>query len=488
MTSFNVIDGIPASGNHWLLTELLRDTWGFGGWVVTDYTAVSEMVNHGTAADDADAARQALAAGADMDMVSEAFIAALPDAVRSGEISAELLDAAVLRVLRTKRDLGLFDDPFARCDKSRAAATHRCAAHRELAREAARESIVLLKNEGDLLPLRKEATIAVIGPLADSRRDMLGCWVAAGKAEETVSLLDGVRKFADVTFAKGCEVTAENPQLLDEAVRVAKAAEIVILVLGETSDMNGEAASRTDIRLPRAQRKLAEAIVAIGTPIVLITLSGRPLELSREAAQIPAILHGWALGSEGGHALAEVVFGAAAPVGKLTMGFPRHVGQLPMTYREKPTGRPFDPDVHYSSKYLDCPNDALFPFGHGLTYGALEISPPRVSPIEMLPGDSVRISVEIHNPNIQPITETLQLYLRDPVASVSRPRKELRSYQRITLEPGESRKIAFEITDTDLAFPGKDFQSVVEPGEFIAMVGTSSAEVQGIRFIRLAAD
>ncbi len=485
MTSFNVIDGIPASGNRGLLTDLLRDAWGFDGWVVTDYTAVSEMVNHGTAVDDADAARQALAAGVDMDMVSEAFLAALPDAVRSGQIPAELLDAAVLRVLRTKRDLGLFDDPFARCDETRAATTHLCPAHRNLAREAARESIVLLKNDGDLLPLRKDSAIAVIGPLADSRRDMLGCWVAAGKAEETVSALDGFREMADVTFAKGCEVAAENPDLLDEAIRIAESAETVILVLGETADMNGEAASRTDIRLPRAQRKLAQAIVATGKPVVLVTLSGRPLELSREAAEIPAILHAWALGSEGGHALADVIFGAAAPIGKLTMGFPRHVGQLPMTYREKPTGRPFNPDIHYSSKYLDCPNDALFPFGHGLTFGTLEITALSVSPSEMTPAGSVMVSVKIHNPNRQAVTETLQLYLRDPVASVSRPLKELRGSQRVTLELGESREISFEITDADLAFPGKDFQPVVEPGEFIAMVGTSSAEVQNVRFIRL---
>lgn len=487
MTSFNVIDGIPASGNRWLLTEILRDAWGFGGWVVTDYTAVSEMVNHGTAADDADAARHAFAAGVDMDMVSEAFLAALPNAVRSQQISEDQLDAAVLRVLRTKRDLGLFDDPFARCDETHAAATHRCAAHREMAREAARESIVLLQNDGDLLPLRRDAAIAVIGPLADSHRDMLGCWIAAGNPAEAVSALDGVSEFATVAFARGCEVAAENHELLGEAIRVAEAVDIVILVLGETWDMNGEAASRTDIHLPHAQRKLAEAIAATGKPVVLVTLSGRPLELSWEALTFPAILHVWALGCEGGHALAEVIFGAAAPVGKLTMGFPRSVGQLPMSYREKPGGRPFNPDIHYSSKYLDCPNDALFPFGHGLTYGMLELSLPTASPAEMMLDGSVKVSVKIHNTNSHPVTETLQLYLRDPVASVSRPLKELRGYQRVTLEPGERRKLTFEITDTDLAFPGKDFQSVVEPGEFIAMVGTSSAEVQNVSFIRLAA-
>lgn len=487
MTSFNGIDGVPASSNRWLLTELLRDAWGFGGWVVTDYTAVSELVNHGTAADDADAARQALAAGVDMDMVSEAFLAALPDAVRSGGISVELLDAAVLRVLRTKRDLGLFDDPFARCVDSRAASSHLCAAHRELAREAAREAIVLLKNHDDLLPLRKEAAIAVIGPLADSRRDMLGCWVAAGKADETASALDGVRKFVEVTFAKGCEATEENQGLLEEAVRAASAADTVILVLGETSDMNGEAASRTDIHLPHAQRKLAEAIAATGKPVVLVTLSGRPLELAWEEWTFPVMIHAWALGSEGGHALAEVIFGIAAPVGKLTMGFPRSVGQLPMTYRERPTGRPFDPDVRYSSKYIDCPNDALFPFGHGLTYGRLEISPPRVFPAEMMPDDSVRISVDVHNSSSHTVTETIQLYLRDPVASVSRPVKELRGFQRVTLEPGERREVSFEITDTDLAFPGQDFLPRVEPGEFIAMVGTSSAETLAVRFVRRAA-
>ncbi|MES2477206.1 MAG: beta-glucosidase BglX [Verrucomicrobiota bacterium] len=486
MTSFNVIDGVPATGNRWLLTELLRDAWGFAGWIVTDYTAVSEMCNHGTAADDADAARQALIAGVDMDMVSEAFLAALPDAIRNGEIPAELLDEAVLRVLRTKRDLGLFEDPFARCNEQQAAAIHLCKAHRELAREAARESIVLLKNDDNLLPLNKSSAIAVIGPLAASRRDMLGCWVAAGNAEDAVSLLDGVGEMARVAYAQGCHVVEESRELLDQAILAAQSADVVLLVLGETWDMNGEAASRTDIRLPRAQRNLAQAIVAIGKPVVLVTLSGRPLDLSWEAAEIPAILHAWALGTEGGRALAEVIFGSAAPLGKLTMGFPRHVGQLPMTYRAKPTGRPFDPDIRYSSQYLDCPNDALFPFGHGLTYGALEIGQTRIFPTEMQPGSTVTASVEIHNPGPHPVTETMQLYLRDPVASVSRPVKELRGYQRVTMAPGERREIAFEITDADLAFPGKDYQPVVEPGEFIAMLGTSSADAKSVSFIRRA--
>lgn len=487
MTSFNVIDGIPASGNRWLLTDLLRDAWGFDGWIVTDYSAVSEMKNHGTAASDADAARQALDAGVDMDMVSEAYLSALPDLVKSGTIREDQIDAAVMRVLETKWDLGLFNDPFARCDEDRAKAIHLCMPHRMLAREAAREAIVLLKNDDRLLPLKKQGTLALIGPLADSRRDMLGCWVAAGDAADAASPLDGFREvLPEVIFAKGCGIDSSNDELLEEAIRAAALADVVILVLGESFQMNGEAASFTDIRLPQAQRNLAEHILKTGKPVVLVTMSGRPLELSWEDQHFTTILHAWALGTEGGRALADVIFGDAAPVGKLTMGFPRSVGQLPMTYREKPTGRPFDADVHYSSKYLDCPNDALFPFGHGLTYGAFAIGLLDIGSGEMKPGGQVTISMEIKNPCAHPVTDTLQLYLRDPVASVSRPVKELRGYQRVTLAAGESRTISFTITDADLSFPGKDFEPVVEPGDFEAMVGVSSAILKRVRFTRLA--
>ncbi len=473
MTAFNEIDGIPASGNRWLLTDLLRGEWGFTGWVVTDFTAVSEMKNHGTAATDADAARQALTAGVDMDMVSEAFLAELPELVGSGAVDEAQIDAAVLRILGTKWDLGLFSDPFERCHETHTVDLSE--EHLQLAREAARESVVLLKNDGSLLPLKKGGTIALIGPLADSRRDMLGCWSAAG--DEAVSPLDGLREMATVIYAKGCEVEAADEELLEEAIRAAEHAEVVVLVLGESRDMSGEAASRTSIRLPKCQRKLASRILATGKPCVLVTMSGRPLDLSKEDRQFPAILHTWALGTEGGHALAEVIFGDFAPVGKLAMGFPRNVGQVPMTYREKPTGRPFRASDPYTSKYLDAPNDALYPFGHGLTYG--EISLGEVT------YEAGVVSVEISNPGQFPVTETLQLYLRDRVASVSRPVKELRGFQRVTLAAGESRVVSFEITDRDLSFPGLDFKPVFEPGEFEAMVGTSSATLRGVRFTRM---
>ncbi len=485
MTSFNVIDGIPASANRWLLTDILRADWCFKGWIVTDYTAVSEMVCHGTAADDTDAARQALDAGVDMDMVSEAYLSALPGLVESGVVREEQLDAAVLRVLETKWDLGLFEDPFARCDESRAEGIHLCKAHRDLAREAARESVVLLKNDGDLLPLRRNTKVALVGPLADSRRDMLGCWVAAGEVDATASPLDGIREILpDVTFAMGCHVDSRDDELLKQAVLTATGADLVILVLGESWQMSGEAASRTDIRIPKAQRKLAKHILKTGKPVVLVSMSGRPLDLSWEARHFPAILHAWALGTEGGRALADVLFGDAAPVGKLTMGFPRSVGQLPMTYREKPTGRPFNADVHYSSKYRDCPNDALFPFGHGLTYGRLEIGNMAIAPEEMKSGGEMTISVEVTNRCERPVTETVQLYLRDPVASVSRPVKELRGYRRVTLAPGESHGITFSITDGDLSFPGMDFSPVVEPGDFEVMIGVNSVDLEMRKFKR----
>ncbi len=490
MTAFNDIDGIPASSNHWLLTDLLRGEWGFRGWVVTDYTAVGELVNHATAADERDAARQAFAAGADMDMVSEAFVKWLPDLAKSGEIPAAGLDAAVLRILDTKWEFGLFADPFSRCDEALPARVLGCPTHRDLARLAARESMVLLKNEGDLLPLPKDRNIALIGPLADNRRDLMGSWIADGDASEALSPLQGFQEIMDdrgsVTCAAGCGISEANADLLATAVRVAEQADIIVLVLGESWKMNGEAASRTDIRLPQCQRRLAERILATGKPCVLVTVSGRPLELSAEAGKFPAILHAWAPGSEGGPALAELVFGDAAPVGKLSMGFPRSVGQLPMTYRAKPTGRPFDPGNHYTTQYLDCPNDALFPFGHGLTYGSLEIGPPEIDRPEMPPGGTVTATVKITNHAPHPVTETLQLYLRDLVASVSRPVKELRGWQRVTLAPGESRTTSFPITDPLLAFPGPDFQPMVEPGEFEIMIGPDSASTRSVRFTRTA--
>ena len=476
MTAFNEIDGVPASGNWWLLTELLRAQWGFEGWVVTDYTAVSEMKCHGTAATDADAAWQSLDAGVDMDMVSGLFLAELPGLLEKGKIRLEQIDAAVLRVLATKWDLGLFRDAFARCDEARAETIHLSQAHRELAREAARESLVLLKNDGRLLPLAKRGTIAVIGPLADSRRDMLGCWMAAGDEAQAASPLAGIREAvaegATVIFCDGSNIGA------------AAQADVIILVLGESWNMYGEAASRTSIRLPKGQRKLAKAILKLGKPCVLVTMSGRPLELTWEDTKFPAILHAWALGTEGGRALADVIFGDAAPVGKLTMGFPRSVGQLPMTYREKPTGRPFDEAIMYSSKYLDARNEPLYPFGHGLTYGEFRVGAVSVEPREMPPGGMVTVSAELTNRSTHPATETLQLYLRDLIASVSRPVKELRGYQRLTLAAGETRVVSFQITDADLSFPGRDFTPVVEPGEFEAMIGRSSAEVRAVRFWR----
>ena len=489
MTAFNVIDGTPASANRWLLTELLRDTWGFSGWIVTDFTAVSEMKNHGTAATDADAARQSFNAGVDMDMVSEAFLLALPDLVNSGVIAESDIDHAVMRILETKWELGLFEDPFARRRETVSKEDYPSPGSLSLAREAACESIVLLQNNDKLLPLPKKGTIAVIGPLADSHRDMLGCWIAAADPAMAVTPLEGIREAlggsATVISAKGCEIDNADLALLEEAIATASIADVVILILGESADMSGEAASRTDIRLPGAQRKLFRKILKTGKPVVLVTISGRPLVLAREAVEIPTILHAWALGTEAGHALADIIFGTTAPLGKLTMGFPRHVGQLPMTYREKPSGRPFDEAVHYTSKYLDCPNDALFPFGHGLTYGEIEISEITVSPKTMLPGGIVTVSAEIQNPGKSEVTETIQLYLCDLIASISRPLKELRGFERVTLTAGELRTVVFEITDADLCFPGADFLPIVEPGEFKVMIGTSSETLRAARFTRM---
>ncbi|MEO8616697.1 MAG: glycoside hydrolase family 3 N-terminal domain-containing protein [Luteolibacter sp.] len=486
MTAFNEINGVPASGNRWLLTHLLREEWGFSGWIVTDYAAVFEMKNHGTAGTDADAALQSINAGVDMDMVSELFMIELPELVKSGAISEKKIDAAVMRILESKWELGLFSDPFARCDEDRAKQIFMNPHHREIARQAARESIVLLKNDNRLLPLEKRGIIALIGPLADSRRDMLGCWAAAGDETVAASPLDGLQEAvgseATVIHARGSGILIGGDDLLKEAICVAESADVIILVLGESWQMNGEAASRADIRLPKCQRSLAKAMLKTGKPCVLVTMSGRPLELSWEDGKFTTMLHAWASGTEGGRALADVIFGGFAPIGKLTIGFPRRVGQLPMSYREKNTGRPFDENTHYSSKYLDVPNDALFPFGHGLTYAAFAYGPVTASAAKMSSGGTITVSAVITNLSDHPATETLQLYLRDLVASVTRPLKELRGFQRITLVAGETRVVSFGITVEDLGFPGPDYQPITEPGDFIAMVGPSSGRVMAVGF------
>lgn len=486
MTAFNEIDGIPATSNRWLLTDLLRGEWGFQGLIVTDYAAVVELKNHGTAADDADAAKQALHAGADLDMVSEIFLRELPQLVDSGAVSLQEIDAAVMRILEIKWDLGLFKNRFARCDEKTAKAIHLSADMRQLARESAREAMVLLKNDGNFLPLAKQGNIALIGPLIDNGRDMLGSWAAAGDLTHAATSLDGIREALPenviFTHARGCELTADDQTLLGEAIRVAALADTVILVLGEAWHMNGEAASLSDIRLPKSQRNLAQAIVETGKPCVLVTMSGRPLDLSWEAQHFPAILHAWALGTEGGRAMADVIFGDFAPVGKLTMGFPRCVGQLPMTYRAKNTGRPFVAAIRYTTKYLDVPNTPLFPFGHGLTYAEFQYGPVTANGTQMKLGETIIISAELTNLTDHSASETLQLYLRDLVASFTRPVMELKGFRRVTLVPGETQRVSFEITEADLAFPGPDFKPITEAGEFEAMIGPSSGDVRSVKF------
>jgi len=504
MTSFNDIDGVPATANRWLIKDILRQEWGFKGLVVTDYSAIEEMIQHSTTEDGPQAAEQALTAGVDMDMVSELYLKHLPALLASGRISAQDLDDAVRRVLMLKRDLGLFRDPYARSNEERAKQEIFTPAHRDLARQAAREAIVLLKNENAALPLKKgPGTVALIGPLSASKRDMLGCWAAAGNDNLAASPLDGVLqtlgKNVTVLHARGSDVDDSEhvrlggsffPQLdprgseemLVEAEKIAAKADTVILVLGESWEMNGEAASRADIRLPDCQRALASRMLATGKKCILVVMSGRPLDLTWESARFPAIIEAWALGTEGGHALADVLYGDFPPVGKLTMSFPRAVGQLPMTYRAKNTGRPANDKIRYTSKYIDVPNEPLYPFGHGLTYGTFDYGPVTVDATRMGPGGYVTVAAEITNTSAIAATETLQLYLRDIVGFVTRPLKELRGYQRVTLQPGEKKIVRFTITDPLLSYPGPDFTPVIEPGEFEAMVGPNSAQLKGVKF------
>ena len=453
MSAFNSVNGVPSSANHHLLADILRGEWKFKGLVVSDWDAVAELINHGIASSKQDAAMKAITAGVDIDIWDNSY-ATLAAAVREGRLPISVVDQAVRRVLRLKSLAGLFDDPYTR-ETAEAAATL-TPENRNAARRVAGQSMVLLKNENNLLPLPKSGrAIAVVGPLADSKEDMLGPWSAQGRAEDAVSPLEGIRAVA------GNSVAVEQ-------------ADIIIAVLGEQREMSGEAASRTSIELPGDQQKLLESLVATGKPVVLVVMSGRPLAISWAADHVPAILQAWFLGSESGHALADVLFGDVNPSGKLPVTIPRATGQVPIYYAHLPTGRPPNRADKYTSKYLDVPIGPLFPFGFGLSYTRFAYDNLTLSSTTMRPDGSLTVSGDVRNAGDRAGEEIVQMYVADRVASVSRPVKELKGFQRVALKPGEKKRLQFTITRRDLQF-WSNGGWVAEPGEFAVWIGPSSA-------------
>ena len=486
MTSFNEYDGVPASGSKFLLTDVLRDEWGFDGFVVTDYTSINEMVPHGYAKDLAQAGEQALNAGVDMDMQGAVFMENMAKSVEDGRVSQANIDRAVRRVLEMKYRLGLFEDPYRYSDEARQEATLYKPEFLEAARDVARKSMVLLKNEGDVLPLAASADrIAVIGPLGNSKTDMIGSWSAAGDRQtRPVTILEGMQARAGdgvtVEYAKGASYAFEDEGKTDgfaEALALAEKSDVIVAAMGERWDMTGEAASRTSLDLPGNQKALLERLVATGKPVVLVMLSGRPNSITWADENVPAILHAWYPGTQGGHAVADVLFGDYNPSGKLPVTFPRNVGQAPIHYDMKNTGRPIElgePGAKYVSRYLNTPNDPLYRFGYGLSYTEFGYSPATLSAASMGPGGSITASATITNTGDRAGEEVVQLYVRDMVGSVTRPVQELKGFEKIALEPGEARTVSFTLTPDDLAFTRQDMTRGWEPGEFQLWIAPSS--------------
>ena len=507
MTSFNDINGIPATGNRWLLTDLLRKQWGFKGFVVSDYTSVNEMIAHGMGDLQAVSAL-ALKAGLDMDMVGEGFLTTLRKSLQEGKVTQKEIDEACRRVLEAKYKLGLFEDPYRYLDKDRAAKEVLSPEKRTAGREFAQRSMVLLKNDARVLPLKKSGTIALIGALANNKSNMLGTWAVSGDAQLSTPVLDGMKAVAgnnvNIVYARGANITDDttlakkanvfgekvdfdprSPQeLLNEAVTVANGADVVVAVVGEASEMSGEAASRTDITIPESQKTLLRVLKQTGKPLVIVVMSGRPLALTWEAENATALLQAWFGGHEFGPALADVLFGNYNPSGKLTMTFPRNVGQVPIYYNYKRTGRPQPGNEFqkFTSNYLDVSNDPLYPFGYGLSYTTFSYSDIQLSSQEMTPAQTIRATVNVTNTGNVDGEEVVQFYIYDPVSSVTQPVKKLKGFQKISLKPGETKPVTFAITVEELKFFNNDLKWVAEPGDFKVYIGTSSADVKEASF------
>ncbi|HXD33344.1 MAG TPA: glycoside hydrolase family 3 N-terminal domain-containing protein [Pyrinomonadaceae bacterium] len=485
MSAFNDLNGVPTSANPFTLTAVLRREWKFDGIVVSDYESVKELMNHGLAANEKEAAAAGLNAGVDMEMVSRLYNKHGAELLRERQISRATIDEAVRRVLRIKFRLGLFEKPFA--DEARERSSIFLPEHLAFAREAAARSLVLLKNDGRLLPLSKSVNeIAVIGPLADSQKDVIGSWTGDGKPEDAVSLLAGIKSKVSrqtiVRYAKGCEINDDSASGFDEAVLIARDADVAIVVVGESAEMSGEAASRSSLDLPGRQLDLVKAIHATGKPVVVVLMNGRPLTITWMGENVSSILETWFAGSQAGNAIADVLFGDVNPGGKLPVTFPRTVGQAPLYYNYKRTGRPPAADNKYTSKYLDVPWTPLFPFGYGLSYTRFRFSDLQLSAQRITPDGSLNVSVEVENIGDRAGDEVVQLYIRDLAASVTRPVKELKGFQRLTLQPGEKKRVELKLTAGQLGFYNREMKFVVEPGEFKVMVGPNSEDLIEAKF------
>jgi len=504
MTSFNEVDGIPASGNKWLMTDVLRKQWGFKNFVVTDYTAINEMIDHGMG-DLKTVSALALKAGVDMDMVGEGFLTTLTKSLHEGKITQQQINLACRRILEAKFKLGLFDDPYRYCDEKRAQTEIFTDANRKAAREIAAQSFVLLKNQNNILPLKKNGTIALIGPLADNKENMPGTWSVATDFSKAISLLTGLKEVAGnnvkILHARGSNLDEDSlfeeragmfgkslhrdsrpaNEIIQEAVNIANQSDVIVAALGESAEMSGESSSRSNIEIPQVQKNLLKALLKTGKPVVLVLFTGRPLVLKWESENVPVILNVWFGGSEAGTAIADVLFGNVNPSGKLTTSFPQNLGQVPIYYNHKNTGRPL-PEGHwfqkFRSNYLDVSNDPLYPFGYGLSYTTFNYGDVKLSSKSLKGNQTLTATVNVTNTGNKDGKEVVQLYIRDVAGSITRPVKELKGFQKIDLKQGETKTVTFNITPNDLKFYNYDLKYDWEPGEFQIMIGSNSADVK----------
>ncbi|MES2646957.1 MAG: beta-glucosidase BglX [Bacteroidota bacterium] len=504
MASFNEVDGIPATANKWLMTDVLRKQWGFKGFVVTDYTGINEMIAHGLG-DLQTVSAKALMAGIDMDMVGEGFLLTLKKSLQEGKVTQAQIDIACRRILEAKYKLGLFEDPYRYCNLNRSKTEVYTDANRKIARDIAAQSFVLLKNQGNILPLKKTGTIALVGPLADNRENMPGTWSVAADFAKSISVLDGLKKAlngkANVVYAKGSNLSEDSvfeeragmfgkligrdrrpaDTIINEALQVAASADVIVAALGESAEMTGESSSMTNISMPDAQQKLLAALLKTGKPVVLVLFAGRPMAIKYEAENVPAILNVWFGGSEAGDAIADVLFGDVNPSGKLSTTFPQNVGQVPIYYNHKNTGRPLEEGKWFSkfrSNYLDVSNEPLYPFGYGLSYTNFTYSDVSISNKAPKGNQTITATATVTNNGAVAGKEVVQLYIRDVVGSSTRPVKELKGFQKISLNPGESKQVTFNISPADLKFYNYDLKYDWEPGEFTIMIGGNSRDVK----------
>ena len=505
MSSFNEIEGIPATGNKWLLTDLLRNQWGFKGFVVSDYTSVNEMINHGVG-DLQTVSAMSLRAGLDMDMVGEGFLTTLKKSLREGKVTQKQIDDACRRILEAKYKLGLFDDPNRYISEERMKQEVLSAARRKAARDIAAHTFVLLKNNNETLPLKKSGTIALIGPLANDKSNMLGTWAVSGDPQMSIPVLDGMKNVGgssvNIIYAKGANISDDTlfakkinvfgtrididkrspEEMLTEALNAVNQADVIVAVVGEASEMSGEASSRTDITIPESQKILINALSKTGKPLVLVVMTGRPLALTQENSLATSMIVTWHAGIEAGNAIADVLFGNYNPSGKLSATFPRNLGQVPIFYNHKNTGRPSGPNSpKFQSNYLDAPNTPLFPFGYGLSYTSFSYGDVSISKTNPKGNEKITASITVTNNGKYDGEEVVQLYIRDVVGSNTRPLKELKGFQKINLKTGESKTVSFSISPADLKFYNHNLKYDWEPGEFHIMIGGNSDEVKMVK-------